>query len=482
MKNENTQTIEFIPNFEDLYTTGQITANTYLFFDYNTAQYIYLNKETGDRKYLNQTSAAHKLSECFKNAGVSLKNPVKELQNVKKVSSSFDITKDEFWNDSLNLNYNQFQERKTLLKFIDICRSEKTEFSTMLDFNLKVPATMLLLHNLMENDAKAVEHFINWFSSFVNTRKKNLTAFMFAGVEGAGKGVLINKVLSPILSSDYTAELMASELTNQFNDSLENKLLINFNEVSSDFSKTDTATQTLKSLITDPSFIVNGKHRASYKATNNFLVILSQNYLNGVKISTTDRRFNYFVSEKSLKVAVKEKLNIDINEFISRLENEVIKFAELLATYNFDSLKANSIYNTKNRERAQRATSNAFDMLIYNLKNGDFEQIKNDIEEVVEIFEETSDKSKYSDNYLVEVKSTSALIESLKEELNLNVISNKNLKSLYTLLVKDSKGDSDRVLNKIFESHLGSSIVKYINNKSIRVRALSSTENAKVEF
>ncbi len=478
------ESLKFKPSFLDLIETGRISEKLYLLFDYKRGKYLLIDKETGDREVMNKEEATHKIFELFLKAGIELKNPSSDLKYVKKVYVVFDIQQGEKWNTNIGEFLNEFNEAKTKLGDIrKIRENSKQRYVHITILKSKCKAIFALLMNLFEEDEDAVDHFINYLSTFVNTRKKIPTTFMFAGIEGAGKGVLY-KILQVILGKEYSTEQNASNLKSDFNDSFENKLLVNLNEVSTDFSKTDTAIQKLKSLITDDTFHLNCKNQKAFDAKNYSLILLSTQHKHSIKMSMTDRRYNFFIQERTLRDVAEKDFKMDVVEFSEvKVMNEVNDFVNILSLYNFDKYRAQTIYQNNSKKRVQLATSNAFDIMLKYLKDKDLESIDYEISEVISAYNDNDDKSKYSDNYRLAIHNAkTGLINDIELEFEKDFISNKSLSALYDILVEDTKKKEDRVLNKIYESNFGKSIVKNVEGTNKRGRSiLSDKELKKIE-
>jgi len=480
---------EFIPSFEDLIKTGQIGPDTFLFFDYNRERYIYLNEKTGDKQVLGTTAASYKLFDIFLAYDIKLKNPASDLKYVKKVNVEFDVMKPKFWETGLGTHYNEFDINKTQIGKIRRERRKLLNLPNRVIFTQKLtylkmscPALYSLFDNLFENDDEAIKHFINWIVSFIMTGKKIPTAFMFSSLEGSGKGVLSDIVMNYLFGNDYSTSQMAEKLGESFNGFLENKLFINFNEVSSDFSKKDTTTQRLKSLITDNEFNLNVKYQKDFDAKNNFLIMLSQNNLNGVKISLTDRRFNYFVPQRTLKSIAENDFNMSIREFVeTKIKSELEYFVNFLAAFDYDLSKANDLYETESKKRSQLATSNPSEFLFSLIKNKDIETINREFLDMVEMYDTSDSKQKYDDKYVSFIFNKTEILERIELSFERNFISNVDLTALYTVLVDDNGITSDRVIKKIMDSQLGKSVSKSIKGKTFRGKDLSSIEDTENE-
>lgn len=454
----------FKPNFESLTETGQLTDDTYMFYDYKRETYIYFNKKTKEREIFNLRSASNKLFEVFQKAGYTIKNPMSDLKFVKKVFVVFDLEKPQFWESGLGTMYNEFNEDITKLGVIKKTREEfKNEYGDNYKDLLYKDASQLkniapkihaLLMNLMQEDENAVSHFLNWISSFCNTRQKIRTAFMFASIEGSGKGVLNDQILSYIFGNDYQVSVMANSLKKDFNESLENKLVVNFNEVSSDFSKADEATQNLKSLITDDYFTLNRKHISAIQVRNTFLVILSQNNLHAVKMSQSDRRFNYFVPRRTLKSVAQEDFNIEkVGVFIREMKEELDDFVKYLALYDYDKYEAEELYETVEKRRSQLATSSPSEILFKEVLDRNYETIEEYFLSIKESYFENEDKNKYSIEYGEICFKAEEILKSIKKGFEKYFISYKDLNALYSIFVDDTSKMSDRLIKKIFDSN-----------------------------
>ena len=477
---KNTTTELYIPNISDLENEGKIGENEYLFYDYKRDNYIHI--ASGEREVLPTSGAKNLLQEVFTRANVQIKAS-KVLEYTKKVRVVFDIEKSKQWQTPLGLYYNEFQEELTKFSVIKEIRSNaQTLYNTFEELKQQVPVIAALLKNLHEDDEQAVMHFINWFSCFMHTKQKPHTAFMFSSIEGAGKGVLTDRVLRYFFSSKYQVSLLASTLKSHFNSVLENKLLVNFNEVSSDFHKTDVATQTLKSLITDNEFTLNVKNQREVVVKNNFLVILSQNNLSGVKISTSDRRFNYFVPKRTLKRVAEEDFNLDIDTFINKIDEELDTFVQYIALYNYNLKTQNKLYETESKMRAVLATSNPSDYLFEQVKNVKIDEIEKDCFDLLDAYNNATDKYKYSDEYTALMHNISELLRDIREDFKKGFISNVNLTNLYKILVAGGKDIEDRYIKKVLDSNFEKSEKRYTSaKKSERVRLLDKKLND-IEF
>jgi len=461
----------FVLTKEDIFETGRVSRDQYLYFDYGKGLYVFVNKATGSSRLMNKESAGHKMFEIFLESGVIL--PTNALKYVKKVTFIFDIKKPESWDDGLGLCLNEFRESTTKWPIFDKAKKDIGEiYSHAEELEEKAPHIYALLMNLHEDNSDAVDHFANWLATFMSTRSKVLTAFLYATDEGAGKGVLMTRIISRIFGAKYTTEKEAAVLASQFTEAFESMIFVNFNEVSSDFSKQDKATQRLKMFITDPTFDLNIKGIRSRDAKNNFLVMLSQNYANAIKMSHSDRRFNYFKGEKSLVKVAREKFDLDVEDMIAKIDSEVDAFVMWLGCYMYDANRAGRIFETASKKLSQAATNGASEMFFLRIKSKNTDDLKKEIDEAIDSFEYSG--KIYSEAYGAAIRtlSSSSFFNGLQDSFDNNYITTNELRAMYTVLAID--GDiSDRKQNKIFTDQLGDSIVKRIEGVNFRIRVLN---------
>ncbi len=155
------------------------------------------------------------------------------------------------------------------------------------------PLTFKLISHILANDTEAIEHFINWLAYIVQQRDRTRTAWVFQGCEGTGKGLLMDKVLSPMFGMTQTVVKRAGELSEKWTDFVEGKLLVFIDEIQTSALKDEAGViANLKNLITEPSVMVRVMNRNAFSIRNFCNWIFASNKADPVSVSATDRRFN----------------------------------------------------------------------------------------------------------------------------------------------------------------------------------------------
>ncbi len=235
-----------------------------------------------------------------------------------------------------------------------------------------------LLTNLIPVEQEK-ELFINFLSGIMQTREKQLTAWIFKGVPGTGKGVLLNYVLKPLFGSDQAIQVENDQLHNDFNPWLQNILLIAFNEVEKgmDKSKSSSVKSKIKAIITDPEIIINEKHIKQYFITNHVNCIFFSNERIPVFIEEGDRRFNVVNTGKPLRSY--PWFSKDPAGYLDSLKKEISYFAQFLMNWQYDPLKAKTCFENDVKNTMISASMNRYEEFAYRLKNEDLDWFEENI-------------------------------------------------------------------------------------------------------
>ncbi len=335
------------------YNTGRYLS----FIERSTSSYSYWDKEK-DKVYLNVgkeilenilISAQQKLPPVF---------PVLQADFNVHMNERFDIQQEIF---------NLFVPTKYLLlkKNSEIINPVKS-----------FPAIYKLLINLIPKYRER-KMFLNWLAGIMQTREKQLTAWVFKGVQGTGKNVLLERVLQPLFGTDQARKVENQELHSEFNPWLQNAMFIAFNEVVYDKNTTASVKSKLKAIITDPVITINEKQVRNYDITNNVNCIFFSNEKIPVIIENQDRRFNVVNTGKALRDY--DWFSQNPEGFLHQLEDEVGIFAQFLMNWKYDSNMAKTCIDNEEKELMVTASMNRFEEFAYHLRHEDIEWFEENI-------------------------------------------------------------------------------------------------------
>lgn len=137
-----------------------------------------------------------------------------------------------------------------------------------------------------------VLHFIQWwFGQIVQyPYLKTRVLLIIKGIQGSGKGMFTDFMGNKVIGRDYyQSEADASKILARFNRLLENKLLVNFNEIS--MKDTIDSQGKSKSYITDDRMSIEPKGKDSYTIANHSNFIATTNASCPFYVEFSDRRF-----------------------------------------------------------------------------------------------------------------------------------------------------------------------------------------------
>ena len=455
----------------------KINGNEY-FFDISRQKYVmYLDSTQEIVKVEKEHIFKAYLAEVGKEKYRKDKKEI--LDNIEMKYLVFNPHKPQKWSQ------NNFEYKNTfvLSNSLRVAKNKRDtvknlkELNNSIDFLKKYPHINLLLDNLFVL-AERKEYFINWLSAALNTMKKNGTAIVLRGIQGAGKNVLYEQIIEYAIGKNYCLTIGNDDLKTNFNASLENRLFVLANEIKGDFRDGNSSYEKLKQYITDEEMRVEQKGIDSRKIINYFNMLIFSNNQTPLQIQGGDRRYTiYETNNIQLKKVVDAELDIDMSQFIKFLQNERSNFLIDLINYNFDLNLAKTCQHTQEKERIYKASMTKIEIMSDKIKRLD----KTFFDEFLEILENENSDDIFSfcaekkiaiinDN----IKETLINIFSdIEEQSKINLIKNKYLVFFYTYFV--NKNESATKIG----NHLTSFFDKSFNKQNVRYRLISPVEDLK---
>ena len=227
----------------------------------------------------------------------------------------------------------------------------------------------LLLENLIPIDAER-ERFLNWLAGIIQTRKKQLTAWVLKGEQGAGKNLFLECVLQPLLGKTQAIQVEDEQLRNPFNSYLKNVMLIAFNEVAHDNNSRNSIASKIKVIITESDMSINEKNVKQYRVENHVNCLFYSN--NGIPllVDNSDRRFNIITTGGNLR---KQEWFGNSEVVIEAITTEVPHFGQYLMNYPYDEKKAKTVINNAEKQALINVGMTRFEEFAKHLKENDME-------------------------------------------------------------------------------------------------------------
>lgn len=238
------------------------------------------------------------------------------------------------------------------------------------------PHIYRLLMNLFPNYRER-KRFLNWLAGILQTRQKQLTAWVLKGEQGAGKGIFLDYVLKELFGRRQTVKVEDSDLQSDFNPWLKNTILIAFNEVAHDNSTRNNIKSRIKAIITDPDVMINEKNIRNYFITNYVNCLFFSNEKVPLFIEQKDRRLNVVSTGPNLLSF--EWFRKDPEAFINSLKVEVASFAQFLLNWKYDPISAKTCIDNEEKRAMVSVALNKFEEFAIRLKNKDLEWFEENI-------------------------------------------------------------------------------------------------------
>lgn len=225
------------------------------------------------------------------------------------------------------------------------------------------PNIQRLIMSVVGDDVTCYEHFINWLAFIFQKRTKTMTAWVFHGVQGTGKGVLFHRVLAPLLGRQYCLIKQLGALDDRFNAEMQTCLLFLLDE-----SKADTTPQgeralgRLKNMITEPTLEIRGMRANAIQTPSYSNFLFFSNNHDAHAIEASDRRFN---------VAPRQEHKLLLTDAdIAQIDSERSDFAAYLRGYKVDVQRAHTALDNDAKEAMRQASQDALEQMCAAVNDG----------------------------------------------------------------------------------------------------------------
>ena len=236
-----------------------------------------------------------------------------------------------------------------------------------LPYTTEVPTvTHKVIWHAVGNDAEMYHWVMNWLACIYQTRRKNGTSIILSGIQGTGKGIILNKILPALFGEDYVKPLLTSDLNDRFNDFVLDTLITGFDEFHIENDKRNAGIiDKLKNLITEPTLPVRRMQISSTKLKVFNNTIINTNHHGPIPIDRTDRRM-------ALCPRQEKPLLIDEEE-LDQIFLETRALAAYLQHYTIDPTLARRAPHNQTREEAIKASQTTHDDFFNALRESDLD-------------------------------------------------------------------------------------------------------------
>lgn len=232
------------------------------------------------------------------------------------------------------------------------------------------PHTERLIRHATGNDPAMFDHLINWLAFIFQKRQRTQTAWLLQGTTGTGKGLLINKVIRPILGENNCASITLENLEDQFNAFTESNLFLFVDEVDTgQVNQQQKLVAKLKNWITEPKRAVRGMRQEVRDVENYLNIMMASNQHNSMRIEANDRRFNVCPRQEQKLFPPGKNPAV----FIQSLTLELQEFANYLSVYSIDENAVKTPLENAAKAQLKATTQTACEEVAEALLTGDLD-------------------------------------------------------------------------------------------------------------
>lgn len=220
-----------------------------------------------------------------------------------------------------------------------------------------------VIHHALGSDDAVFDRFINWLAYVLQYRDVAMTAWVFHGTYGTGKGTLLSKILQPLFGPDHVAIPRMSELEKEFNSFIDRSLLVVVDEFEASALQSEKGVMAdMKRYITEREIPLREMYRKPRRVRNYTCWIFYSNSTAPVNVPRGDRRFNVakFQSEKLILTDAE----------IDKIETELQAFHDYLLGYQVNKDLVYTPMESEDRDELIDMTQSAVDVVVNALNDG----------------------------------------------------------------------------------------------------------------
>ena len=263
--------------------------------------------------------------------------------------------------DNSTDNYNTFKGFKS--QVVDIPKDDKFTIVNDVWDGKSVFRFINHLKLLVNNELEGLDYLKKYFADmFQNPCSLPGIAILFKSKQGSGKDLAIS-ILGSILGDGLVhKDAKMENLTGNFNDDLQNKLIIQFNEVCG--SDGSFNREILKDIITTEEFNINPKYGKKFKCLNFVRSILASNGDTPIHVPQDDRRYVVFKCGDP-----KNKEYYDPLVAIKTDERALNSIFSYFMAIDISKFNIKNRFISQEYKNIQSATSNPFHEYLYQICN-----------------------------------------------------------------------------------------------------------------
>ena len=346
----------------------------------------------------------------------------------------FDPTAEEGVNLSKTPYFvNMYRRTSYMLKAAEIEEIPYGEAFSKLEFSC--PSITKLIKHVLGDGEIEFEHFINWLAYIYQKKSKTMTAWIFTGVPGTGKGLFVHKVLKPLFGETQAPMRALENIEEQFNLYMRTALFLVVDEFRmAAAGNIGKMADKLKHQITEPNLTIRAMRANQVELPSYCNFIFLTNRADAVKIEEGDRRYNVGPRQEH---KIEEKYPELLSNF-EVLEQELYTFAGFLDSFQIDVRMAHTALENKAKQDMKTISMSVLEEFANAIKINDLEYFIEILDiPLINTFDagSISTAQRYIKNWIMQVE----------KEI---VIPMQHFKIVYDVLTDNTKGLSHRDFTK----------------------------------
>ena len=244
------------------------------------------------------------------------------------------------------------------------------EYGTAKKLQERIPNIYKLIYHILGGGDTEFEHFINWLAYIYQNKQKTMTAWIFTGVPGTGKGLFVHKILKPLFGEQQVPMRSLENIEEQFNLYMRTALFLVVDEFRmSDSGNTNRMADKLKHQVTEPTLTIRAMRTNQVELPSFCNFIFLTNRGDAVKIEDGDRRYNVGPRQES-------KLQHSIPELLDNLDqlsSELYYFAGVLQAFQVDNRMAHTALENDAKQQMKQVSMSVLEEFAHAIKEKNLE-------------------------------------------------------------------------------------------------------------
>ncbi len=234
---------------------------------------------------------------------------------------------------------------------------------------------IFFLCQLANEDEDRFHYIFNWIANLFINLKKSKSSLIFYSKDETCLNILFEQIIQPLFGVKFSVKINEEELASNFPSVLENKIIYNFNNITSYKIHNEKASSfSQKLLYSDEMFFKKNSNQVSEIETyGQTLITTTTPYI--PLIDTNINNFSVFeVKNFDIEAFNKQIVQLGLlNSSLSEsIENDLLNFAYMLRYYDIDTEKANKPYeNNDDRDVIIDCNKDILELFMDALKNKD---------------------------------------------------------------------------------------------------------------